>query len=116
FYTIYLGWLGEAVAAAEQITDSLRVTESALRDSNELWCFPEFLRVKGELLLLQNATNRAAAEDNFQQSLDLARRQGALSWELRAAMSLARLQSGQGRTAEALPQLAPAYNRLSKGF
>jgi predicted ATPase len=116
YYTIYLGWLGETVATAEQIAESLRVTESALRDSNELWCFPEFLRIKGELLLLQNATNAAAAEDDLRQALDLARRQGALSWGLRAAMSLARLQRGQGRTAEALAQLAPVYERFSEGF
>ena len=116
YYTIYLGWLGETVAAAEQIDESLSVTEGALRDSNEAWCFPEFQRVKGELLLLRDATNGAAAEDNFQQALDLARRQGALSWELRAAMSLARLQRGQGRTAEALAQLAPVYERFSEGL
>jgi hypothetical protein len=116
YYTIYLGWLGETVAAAEHIAESLRVTESALRDSNELWCFPEFLRVKGELLLLQNATNGAAAEENFRQALDWARRQGALSWELRTAMSLGRLQRKQGRTSEALSQVTSVYERFSEGF
>jgi predicted ATPase len=116
YYTIYLGWLGEMVATAEQIAESLRVTESALQDGNELWCFPELLRVKGELLLLQNATNAAAAEDNLRQAIGWARWQGALSLELRATLSLARLQRGQGRTAEALAQLAPVYERFSEGL
>jgi hypothetical protein len=55
------------------------------------------MRVKGELLLLPGAPGSvAAAEDHFRQAIDWARRQGALSWELRAATSLARLLHDQG--------------------
>jgi predicted ATPase len=49
-------------------------------------------------------------------SLDWARRQGALSWELRTSTSLARLQHDQGRTAEARSLLQSVYNRFSEGF
>jgi len=58
----------------------------------------------------------AAAEDHFRQSLDWARRQGALSWELRAATSLARLLHTQGRSAEGLAILQPVYERFTEGF
>jgi predicted ATPase len=75
------------------------------------------LRVKGELLLLQGTPGAsAAAEDHFQQALDWARRQGALSWELRAATSLARLQCDQGRPADAMALLQPVYDRFTEGF
>ena len=78
---------------------------------------PELLRVKGELLLLQGAPGAAAAaEDHFRQALDWASRQGALSFELRAATSLARLLRDQGRAADATALLQPVYDRFTEGF
>jgi predicted ATPase len=75
------------------------------------------LRVKGELFLLQGAPGAAAAaEGYFQQALDWAHRQGALSWELRAAASLARLWRDQGRSADAAALLQPVYDRFTEGF
>jgi predicted ATPase len=56
------------------------------------------------------------AEGHFRQALDWARRQGALSLELRAAMSLARLLRDQGRHAEAMALLRPIYGRFTEGF
>jgi predicted ATPase len=56
------------------------------------------------------------AEEHFLRSLDWARRQGALSWELRTSTSLARLQHGQGRVAEARSLLQSVYDRFSEGF
>ena len=76
----------------------------------------ELLRVKGELLLLQGAPGKAAPEDNFRQALDWARRQGALSWELRAATSLACLLRDQDRIGEARDLLASIYDRFTEGF
>jgi predicted ATPase len=77
----------------------------------------ELLRIKGELLLLQAAPGAAAAaEDHFRQALDWARRQDALSFELRAATSLAQLQSDQGRPADAMALLQPVYHRFTEGF
>jgi hypothetical protein len=75
------------------------------------------LRIKGELLLLQGVSGAAsAAEDHYQQALGWARRQGALSWELRAATSLARLLRDQNRSTEAIALLAPIYDRFTEGF
>ena len=58
----------------------------------------------------------AAAEDHYQQALGWARRQGALSWELRAAASLARMWRDQNRSTEAIALLTPIYNRFTEGF
>jgi len=75
------------------------------------------LHIKGELLLLQGAPGDAAvAEGHFRQALDWARRQGALSWELRCATSLARLWRNQARSNEAREPLAPVYDRFTEGF
>jgi hypothetical protein len=61
------------------------------------------LRIRGELLLLQGAPRAAAAaEDHYRQALGWARRQGAMSWELRAAISPARLLRDQCRSADAM--------------
>jgi predicted ATPase len=81
------------------------------------WIIPELLRRKGELLMMRGPSGEPTlAEDHFRQSLDSARRQGALSWELRAATSLARLRSGQNRRTEALVLLQPVYDRFTEGF
>jgi predicted ATPase len=58
----------------------------------------------------------AAAETQFQRSLDIAYQQGALSWELRAATSLAGLRQDQGRIRDAHDLLASAYGRFTEGF
>jgi len=112
--------MAEALGRAGQIDDGLAAIEGAIDHSErteERWLFPEFLRVKGELILLQATQGAAAAaEDHFRQALDWARRQGALSWELRAATSLARLWRDQGRPAEAMALLQPVYDRFTEGF
>jgi predicted ATPase len=108
--------LGDADHGAE----GLAVIEEALawtERTEERWRIAEFLRLKGELLLLQDSPGAAAAaEDNFRQALDWARRQGALSWELRAATSLARLLRDQSRAADAWALLQPVYDRFTEGF
>ena len=86
-------------------------------DSEAGWLTPELLRLKGELLLSQSAPAVAETpEALFRQALDEARQQGALSWELRAATSLARLLRDQGRHADAIACLRPIYDRFSEGF
>jgi predicted ATPase/DNA-binding winged helix-turn-helix (wHTH) protein len=104
-----LGRAGQNTAIEEEIARSERTAEH--------WAMAELLRVKGELLLLQGAPEAAAAaEDLFRQALDWARRQGALSWELRAATSLARLLRDRDRIGEARELLAPIYQRFTEGF
>ena len=101
-------------------TEGLSVIDEALARSQcdeERWCVAELLRIKGELVLREGAPRAAtAAEEHFLHSLDWARRQGALSWELRTSTSLARLQQDQGRTAEARSLLRSVYDRFSEGF
>jgi predicted ATPase len=66
---------------------------------------------------LQDAPEAATpAEGHFREALGRARRQGALSWELRAAASLARLWRDQNRSAETIALLVPIYNRFTEGF
>jgi len=75
----------------------------------------ELSRLKGELLLALPEGKQAEAEACFQQALTTARRQRAKSWELRAAMSLARLWQCQGKRAEARELLAPVYAWFTEG-
>ena len=118
FYTIFLASLAEVLMIAAQLEESLAAADEALQRterSNALWWMPEALRIKGEVLLSCEG-NATAAEDHFRRSLDLAYRQGALSWELRTATSLARLRRDQGRSAEAGALLQPVYDRFTEGF
>jgi predicted ATPase len=109
--------LAEALVQAGRITEGLAVVEAAIEQSEVGWLTPELRRLKGELLLLQSTPAvEQAAEDLFRQALDGARRQGALSWELRAATSLARLLRDRDRIGEARDLLAPIYERFTEGF
>jgi predicted ATPase len=84
---------------------------------DERWYVAELLRIKGELLVLPGAPSAAAtSEDLFRQALDVARQQGALSWELRAATSLAQLWRNQQQVAEARRLLGSIYERFTEGF
>jgi predicted ATPase len=80
------------------------------------WCAAELLRVQGEVFLKESPANFARAENLFLQSLEVARRQAALSWELRAAMSLARLWQARGDSLQAYHLLAPIQARFTEGF
>ena len=112
--------MAEALGAAGQIADGLAAVEEAIERSErteERWLIAELLRIKGELQLLEGAPGAAAtAEGHFRQALDWARRQGALSWESRAATSLARLLRDRGRSADATALLPPIYGRFTEGF
>ena len=76
----------------------------------------ELYRLKGEILLVHSAEHHAEAETCFRQALDVARRQQAKSWELRAATSLSRLWQQQGKRAEAHTLLAEVYDWFTEGF
>src|SRR5882762_8561341 len=74
----------------------------------------ELNRRKGRLLLRQGHTE--AAEEMYRKALSIAEEQGAKLWELRAAMSLARLRHDQGRETEARDLLAPIYGWFTEGY
>ncbi len=116
----FIGPMVEGLGAAGQMVQGLAVIDQALEQSErneERWYLPELLRIKGELLLLEGAPEAAAAaEDHYQQGLDWARRQGALSWQLRCATSLARLWQEQQRTMDAHELLSGLYDRFTEGF
>jgi predicted ATPase/DNA-binding winged helix-turn-helix (wHTH) protein len=119
-FSHFLSVIAEALGRAGKIADGLAAIDEAIERcerTEEHWAMSELLRVKGELVRLQDTRGAAAtAEDHFRQALDWARRQGALAWELRAATSLARLLRDQGRSADALALLRPVYDRFTEGF
>jgi predicted ATPase len=118
-YTFFTAERASALGRAGAAQGLAAIDEALARSerNEDRWCVAELLRIKGELLLLQEGSGAAAtAEDHYQQALGWARRQGALSWELRAATSLARLLCDQNRSTEAIALLAPIYNRFTEGF
>jgi predicted ATPase len=81
------------------------------------WCAPEALRLQGERALREgSAADLLRGEDFLRRSLALAREQGAASWELRAATSLARHWRKHDRTSEARAVLEPVFARFTEGF
>jgi len=119
-FLLPLGELAACLGEAGEIAQGLAIVEDALtrcKTRDEGWYLAELLRIKGELILEGGGSEAVPkAEEEFLSALDLARRQGALSWELRAATSLARLLSDQGRFADAAARLQPVYDRFTEGF
>jgi predicted ATPase len=117
---MHLNELAAGFSRAGQVAEGLAATERAMEQAEHTgarWQFPESLRIKGELLLLQAETGAAAAaETHFRKALDWARRQGAVALELRAATSCARLLRDHGRPADAKALLQPVYDRFTEGF
>ena len=89
---------------------------TAMQATKERWCEAEAHRVAGEIALKSPQRDVAKAQAYFERSLTLARAQQAKSWELRAAMSLARLLSDQGKRQTARDLLAPIYDWFTEGF
>ena len=110
----------QGLGAAGRMKEARAAIEEALdwsERSEERWYLAELLRINGELFQLDGSASAAkTAEDQYLQALEWARRQQALSWELRAATSLARLWHQQGRTTGADELLSSVYGRFSEGF
>jgi predicted ATPase/DNA-binding winged helix-turn-helix (wHTH) protein len=115
----FLGDLAQGLAGLEQGDEALSVIHQALaraERSGEHWYEPELIRIKGELLRQAGDKSVAAAENCFKQAIEITREQGALFWELRAALGLARLKASQNRRDDARGILGPVYNRFTEGF
>jgi predicted ATPase len=97
-----LRYLGEAVKAVET--------------TEERWAEADINRIAGEIALKSPEPDAAKAEAYFDRALAVARQQQAKSWELRAAMSMARLWRDQGKPNEARELLAPVYGWFTEGF
>jgi predicted ATPase len=115
----FLCLLAEACRETGRLGDGLIALTEALAtvDEHESRIFePEMHRLKGELLLTRDDSNAAEAQHCFERTIEIARRQSAKSWELRATMSLARLLAKQGRRDEARMMLADIYGWFTEGF
>jgi len=113
------GLLAERYWKGGQAKEGLRLLAEALvvvGNNGERWWAAELFRLKGELLLQEAVPDPSQAETCFRQALDIARRQQAKSWELRAAISLNRLWQRQGKWAEAYELLAEVYGWFTEGF
>jgi tetratricopeptide (TPR) repeat protein len=118
---VFASWLfvvlGNAYIAIGRPSEGIDAVDEGLelcRTSGVRMLESEIHRLKGELLL--NEGNHEAAAQSFRHAIELARRQGAKSWELRATTSLARLLASQERGAEALSMLAEIYGWFTEGF
>ncbi len=114
-YPAYLGTLAAALGGQGHQAEAIATIDEALdccEVSEERWCLPELLRVKGELL---ERADPHAAELLYQQALDVARAQDALAWQLRLATSLARLWRRHGREQQGRRLLASVYVQFAEG-
>ena len=85
-----------------------------IEGKDERYWEAEHHRRRAKLLLMQG--DEAAAEVSLLKAIEVARKQKAKSWELRAATNLARLWETQGKTDEAFALLAPVYDWFTEGF
>jgi len=116
---LYLSYLARAYAELGQFDDARRSIEEAMKAvsaTKETLCEAEVHRVAGEVALTSHEPDAAKAEMHFERALAVAREQKAKSWELRAAMSMARLRRDQGKRDEARQILAPVYAWFTEGF
>jgi non-specific serine/threonine protein kinase len=119
YYAFFLAEWAMVLSSSGRLDEGVSQIDSAqhfAEESQSLWCLPEVLRIKGEILLKRGSTDLRTVEDCFERARILAHRRDGLSWELRATTSLARLLRGQQRLAEANSILRPVYDRFTEGF
>jgi tetratricopeptide (TPR) repeat protein len=106
------GRMGDSGRGLDHISDAFAEMEDSSKGSAEA----ELHRIKGELLLVQDASNAEQARQFLHKAIEVARRQEAKFYELRATMGLARLLAKQGRRDEAHAMLADIYAWFTEGF
>jgi predicted ATPase len=114
-----LMFLARAHADLGHLDDAWRCIGEAMttmETTKETWIEAEVHRVAGEIALMSRKPDEAKAQADFERALTVAREQQAKSWELRAAMSMARLWRDQGKRDEARELLAPVYGWFTEGF
>jgi predicted ATPase len=104
--------LGQVDEAQRTIDEAM----TAVEKSKETWFEAEVYRLAGEIALTLPEPDAGKAQAYFERALAVARQQHAKSWELRAAMSLARLWRDQGNVQQARELLAPVYGWFTEGF
>jgi predicted ATPase len=111
--------LANIYAKLDRFDDTWRYMSEAMvaiETTKERWFEAESNRIAGQIVLLSPEPNAAKAQEYFERALQIAREQQAKSWELRAAMSMARLWRDQGKRTEACDLLAPIYGWFTEGF
>ena len=117
--SLHLASLARAYADLGKFDDarrSIREATSAIETTMERWWEAEVHRTAGEIALRAPEPDTPRAQAYFERSLAVARAQHAKSWELRAAMSMARLWRDQGKPQQARKLLAPVYGWFTEGF
>ena len=115
----YLSYLASSHAELGQFDDARRCIAEAMRvaeATEEKWCHADVHRIAGEIALMSPEPDVAKAQQYFERALAVARQQQAKSWELRAAMSMARLWRKQGKRQQARDLLAPVYGWFTEGL
>jgi class 3 adenylate cyclase/predicted ATPase len=115
----HLQYLAMAYAELGQPDDARRCIDDAIdkvERSKEKWCEAEVHRIAGEIALKSSTPDVEKAKAYFERALAVARQQQTKSWELRAAMSMARLWRDQGKPQQARELLAPVYGWFTEGF
>jgi predicted ATPase len=119
FKPTYLSFLARAYADEGQFKDAWRCIDEAISTidtTKERWSEAEVNRIAGEIALLSPERDAAKAEEYLKRALAVARQQQAKSWQLRAAISLARLWRDQGNVQQARELLASVYGWFTEGF
>ena len=114
-----MSYLASAYAKVGQFEEAWRCISEAItavETTKEGWYEAEVNRVAGEVALKMPEPDAAKAEAYFERALAVARQQQAKSWEVRAAMSMARLWRDQGKPHQARDLLAPMYGWFTEGF
>jgi tetratricopeptide (TPR) repeat protein len=114
--TVFATAMAEGLVASGQFDEALHAIDGALAQIGEGDSFdlPEILRAKGHVLA--SSGHPVEAERWLKRALDASRRQRALGWELRAAITLAKLWREGGRAKEARALVAPLYARYQEGL
>jgi predicted ATPase len=116
FVPLFQGRLAELEAEGQDVHGALRRIDETLALANETgerWTDSLLHRIRGQVLLKRDRANPAPAEEAFQTAIAIAKQQGARSFELCAALSLAKLYESTGRLGEARACLAPALEGFS---
>jgi predicted ATPase/class 3 adenylate cyclase len=115
FRSIFACFLGQVFLSAGRLDRAFACASDALQQTSltrENWVDPELWRIKGQACI----QNQADAGDCLMQGIDIARRQGSRSMELRLVSNLARLRRDQGQKREARDLLLPVYQQFTEGF
>jgi class 3 adenylate cyclase/predicted ATPase len=116
FHLSCLAWVHAELGQFDDAWRCIGEATKAIETTNERWCEAEVHRVAGEIVLKSPQQDIAKAERHFERARAVARSQQAKSWELRAAMSMARLWRDQGKPQQARELLAPVYGWFTEGF